>query len=103
MKYHYLLGLLASIPFLSIADSVSEQASQIEPKVIEWRHHFHPQIRLHQYAERELAGESDQRLRNLSEKERLRRDLYGISATKRASIFRPRENCGQQRLIAEKS
>lgn len=41
MKYHYLLGLLASIPFLSIADSVSEQASQIEPKVIEWRHHFH--------------------------------------------------------------
>ena len=41
MKYHYLLGLLASIPFLSLADSVSEQASQIEPKVIEWRHHFH--------------------------------------------------------------
>ena len=41
MKYRYLLGLLTSIPFLSIADSVSEQASQIEPKVIEWRHHFH--------------------------------------------------------------
>lgn len=41
MKHSYLFGLLASIPFFSLANSVSEQASKIEPKVIEWRHHFH--------------------------------------------------------------
>jgi len=41
MKHSYIFGLLASIPFFSLADSVSEHASKIEPKVIEWRHHFH--------------------------------------------------------------
>lgn len=41
MKHSYIFGLLASIPFFSQADSVSEHASKIEPKVIEWRHHFH--------------------------------------------------------------
>ncbi|MCY7295392.1 amidohydrolase [Alteromonas sp. a30] len=43
MKYKYLVGLLATLPtaYSLAATDVASMATQLEPKVIEWRHHFH--------------------------------------------------------------
>ncbi|MFQ3198317.1 MAG: metal-dependent amidase/aminoacylase/carboxypeptidase family protein, partial [Paraglaciecola sp.] len=36
-----ILFALALSPLLAQADPVADMASKIEPKVIQWRHHFH--------------------------------------------------------------
>ena len=44
MKYKHLFALLATLPAFaahSATTDVSSMATKIEPKVIEWRHHFH--------------------------------------------------------------